>query len=62
MDDEQKITQLKRASIGMGVVIVVTFSVTAVFGYYNCSTERPAKDLFYGPSETLEDHSVRPDK
>jgi len=62
VDEEQKIARLRRAAIGLSVIIVVTFSVTAVFGYYNCITERPAKELLYGPPGKLEDNSARPER
>ena len=62
MDDETKIKLLKRICAVLAVLITITFCVAAVFGYYNCTTERPARELFYPSDNKYEDHSARPDR
>ena len=51
MEDEQKIRILKRVAIVLGALIVVIFAVAAVFGYYNLTTDRPARELIFPPAE-----------
>lgn len=43
---ERRIRIAKRIVLSLACVVAVTIAVAVVFGIYNYTTERPAKELF----------------
>jgi hypothetical protein len=53
-DDERTLRLVRRAVITLAGFVAVTLLVALVFAGYNLVTDRPAKEMFYGPVEDPE--------
>ncbi|MGD8861634.1 MAG: hypothetical protein PVI30_16615 [Myxococcales bacterium] len=48
-DDERTLRLVRRAVLTLAGFVAVTLLVALVFAGYNLVTDRPAKEMFYGP-------------
>jgi hypothetical protein len=48
---ERKVRLAKTIVLSLACVVAVTLVVAFVFGIYNYTTDRPAKELFLGPGK-----------
>lgn len=47
---ERKVRLAKTIVLSLACLVAVTLAVAFVFGVYNYATDRPAKELFLGPT------------